>query len=315
MNVIDLPKPATRELYDEAAARYAEMVKGRASCVYRVGNVHYPGLSDVDLLVVTDRANIDNRYFFSALNRLPQKYHGIFLHEPFVLPVWSLRVIRYTNHYATRALLAGRDVLHAYPPSQEPDERWCRMLESYCSYARFKKTAEETNVLKGRLTVAVASALRFLLRDGDAALGTTGADTYAVQIDGLRERFFTYANAEGGVREAWNLFSTTFERFDAKLRARLGFDAQTDPVAAASDLVRGERSCEEFDRDYAFMRAHEIAGYQHELASMNLPFGHLFFIAAHPQPVRAQEPSVPMLDDVVRNFYRVRRRLAEYARA
>ncbi|HET7814850.1 MAG TPA: hypothetical protein VFL13_10805 [Candidatus Baltobacteraceae bacterium] len=314
MNVTDLPKPATHSLYDEALTRYAELVKTRAISVYRVGNVRYPGLSDVDLLVVTDRHAIDNRYFFSALARLPQRFHGIFLHEPFVLPVWSLRVMRHTTHYAP-ALLAGRDVLHGFPPSDELDERWCRMLESYCSYAQFRKTATDAKTLKGRQTVAVASALRYLLNDAAYTLETGDAEKYGARIDSLRERFFSYADPADGVLESWNLFGAALDQFEKALFARLPECADGDPIGVARDLLRGERECDAFDREYAFRRAREIDGYNQELASMHLPFGHLFFIAAHPPAVYAQEPAVPVLGEVVRNFYRVRRRLSEYAGA
>lgn len=314
MNVTDLPKPATHSLYDEAVTRYAELVKSRAISVYRVGNVRYPGLSDVDLLVVTDRHGIDNRYFFSALSRLPQRYHGIFLHEPFVLPVWSLRVMRHTTHGAP-ALLAGRDVLHGFPPSDEPDERWCRMLESYCSNVRFRNAATESQTLKGRQTVAVASAARFLLNDGAFALGAGDPEKYSARVDALRERFFSYADPADGVLEAWNLFNAAMDGFEKALFARFPEFASADPVETARDLLRGERECDAFDREYAFRRARDIDGYNQELASMNLPFGHLFCVASHPPAVYAQEPALPMLGEMVRNFYRVRRRLSEYARA
>jgi len=136
MNVIDLPDPSTRGLYEEAISRYAAIVKSRAVGVHRLGDVRYPGLCDIDLLVVVEHEGLDNRYFFSALRRLPQRFHRLFLHEPFVLPAWSLRVLRYTTHRA-RKLIAGRDVLKPYTSSDEPAERWCRMLASYCSCAGF----------------------------------------------------------------------------------------------------------------------------------------------------------------------------------
>ncbi len=78
MNVVDLPKPCTSALYDDAAARYASAVKGRAVAVYRTGHVRYPGLCGLDLIVVVDRIGVDNRFFFSALQRLPERYHRLF---------------------------------------------------------------------------------------------------------------------------------------------------------------------------------------------------------------------------------------------
>jgi hypothetical protein len=312
MNVVDLPEPCTRTLYDEAISRYASMVRSRAVGVHLVGNVHYPGLSDIDLLVVTDHEGVDNRFFFSALQRLPQRYHRLFLHEPFILPAWSLRVLRYTTHRAPR-LIAGRDVLRPYSPSEEPAELWCRMLESYCSYAVFAQKTRSAQLLKGRMTVAVANAFRFLLRDAAVVLPQAADDDYINAIEAIRRTFF-----EGDedrverVRAAWTLFINAFDRFDAALQAHLGASTTDEAIAIARARVHGDAACADFDRDYAFLRSREIDGYHHELASLGFPFGHLFFIAAHPQAVRSM-PRTSVVDTLLRNVYRVRRRLTEYA--
>lgn len=308
MNVTDLPMPATRELYDEAAEAYAQLVQSRAIAVYRVGNVRFPGLSDVDLVVVTDRMGIDNRYFFSALQRLPRRFLNIFLHDPFILPAWSMRVMQHTTH-AAPALLAGRDVLRAYPPSTDESEPWCRMLESYCSYSRFAQKVRESGELRGRLTVAVASAFRFLLADAADFVPRHAATAYAEKMDELRAGFFEH-DAEQGVLKAWHMFAERFDQIDAALRDWLGAADSAAAITKARALLRGEEGCAEFDREYAFRRARSIDGYHHELASLGFPYGHLFFIAAHPGAVRA--PAQRPVADLVRHVYRVRRRLAEY---
>ncbi len=310
MNVIDLPQPATHALYDEAITRYAELVQSRAISVYRVGRVRYPGLSHIELLVVTDRMGIDNRYFFSAVQRLPRRFHSLFVHEPFILPAWSLRVIQYTTH-ALPALLAGRDVLHPYSPSESPDERWCRLLESYCSYSAFIERTLNSDVHKGRLTMAVAGAFRHVLADAAYHFTNIDAPAYAYAIDAIRNDFFN-GDAASGVQAAWKLFSQDFERLDMELRSWLGAQSAQDAVVKARALLRGEEACDAFDREYAFRRAQDIDGYHQELASLGFPYGHLFFIAAHPGAVR-ELPHAPVVTNLVRNFYRVRRRLAEYA--
>lgn len=310
MNVTDLPLPANHALYDEAFTHYAELVQSRAIAVYKVGNVTYPGLSDIDLLVVTDRTGIDNRYFFSAMQRMPRRFLQLFLHEPFILPAWSLRVMQHTTH-AAPALLAGRDVLHAYPPSSDPAERWCRLLEAYCSYGRFARTTRENDTLRGRLTVAVASAFRFMLADASELFEGIDKESYTRGIDEIRAGFFEREDPATGVHDAWNFFASHFDRIDAMLREWLGI---ADPQAATDKarlLLRGEESCEAFDRDYAFRRARDIDGYHHELASMGFPYGHLFFVAAHPNAVRTL-PDAPVVNNIVRNLYRVRRRISEY---
>jgi hypothetical protein len=309
MNVVDLPQPCTHGVYDEAVTRYAAMVKSRAVAVYHTGHVRYPGLSDIDLIVVTDHVGVDNRFFFSALQRLPRRYHRLFLHEPFILPAWSLRVMRYTTHNAPK-LIAGRDVIAPFRPSTEPDERWCRMLESYCAYAAFALKQRRVQQLKGRQTIAVASALRYMLADADALLPGAAADRYVNEIEAIRRSFFDGDPVEH-VRAAWTLFSGAFDRFDTMLRAHLGAATTEDAVDAARARLLGEQPCADFSQEYAFRRARDIDGYHQELASLGFPFGHLFFVAAHPQAAHAA--SMPVVEGLLRNLYRVRRRLTEYA--
>jgi hypothetical protein len=310
MNVTDVPVAVAPELYEEAAQTYAQLVQSRAIAVYRTGNVRYPGLSDLDLIVVTDRTGIDNRYFFSALQRMPRRFLPIFLHDPFILPAWSMRVMQHTTHRSP-SLLAGRDVLSAYQPSTEEAERWCRMLESYCSYHLFAAKARERQTLSGRWTVAVASAYRFLLADAGEMAPRHAATEYAATIDDLRAHFFD-RDPEQAVQEAWRIFSEHFDVFDATLREWLGVAEPQAALARARALLRGEESCDAFDREYAFIRARNIDGYHQELASMGFPYGYLFFTAAHPGAVRiADEPSP--VTNLVRQYYRVRRRITEYA--
>jgi hypothetical protein len=311
MNVVDLPQPCTHSLYDEAVTRYAAMVKNRAVSVYQTGHVRYPGLSDIDLIVVVEHVGVDNRFFFSALQRLPQRYHRLFLHEPFILPAWSLRVLRYTTHYAPK-LLAGRDVLAPFTPGNEPDERWCRMLESYCAYAAFATKNRRAQQLKGRQTIAVANALRYLLSDAAVLLPQAANDAYVNEIERIRRTFFD-EDAVECVRAAWSLFASAFDRFDETLREHVGAATTEEAVEIARLRLRGELACADFDREYAFRRARDIDGYHEELASLGFPFGHLFFVAAHPQT--AQSAGTPVVEMLLRNLYRVRRRITEYAGA
>jgi hypothetical protein len=132
---------------------------------------------------------------------------------------------------------------------------------------------------------------------------------YVNAIEDIRRTFF-----EGGedcverVRSAWALFASAFDRFDAVLRRHLGAATTDEAIAIARARLHGEEPCEDFDRDYAFLRAREIDGYHQELASLGFPFGHLFFIAAHPHAVRTLSRP-PVVDTLLRNVYRVRRRL------
>lgn len=312
MKVVDLPLPATHALYEEAIARYTAMVKSRAIGIHRIGAVRYPGVSHIKLLVVTDRIGLDNRFFFSALERLPARFHALFLEEPFILPAWSLRVMRHAAH-ESRELVAGRDVLRPFSPIDDPSERWCRTLASYCASVAFAAETRSSQLLRGRLTMEAANAFRRVLADADAVLPQAANPAYDREIENVHCGFFEQGvDAAERVRAAWNLFAAAFDAFDARLCDHLGVATTAEAAAIARARLSGEDRCSDFDRDYAFRRAREIDGYHQELASMGFPFGHLFFVAAHPQAVRAL-PRPAVVDTVLRNVYRVRRRLTEYA--
>lgn len=312
MNVVDLPRPGAPEKYDEAISRYTELVQSRAIALYRVGDTRYPGLSGVEVLVVTDRCSLDNSHFYSAAQRLPRRYLQMFVHEPYILPAWSLRVMRHTAHSAP-VLLAGRDVLEGFPPSDEPAERWCRMLEGYCSSARFIARVKESGTLKGRLAAAVASRFRYTLAEAESVIPEINAEEYRSDIDVLSARFFEREDHYAAVNEFWTRFTRGFETLDSALRGRLESHGAEDAFSKARTALRGDVETALFDREYAFRRAQAIDGYHKDLASMGFPYGHLFFIAAHPGAVHAKSASA--VSEVVRNLYRVRRRLEEYVGA
>lgn len=312
MNVVDLPQAAPRELYEEAIARYVKMVRGRAIAVYRVGNVHYPGLSDIDLLVVVDRKSLDGRYYFSAIQRLPRRFLRLFLHEPFVLPASSAEVMQHTTHYKP-VLLAGEDVVRAYPPNDSEAERWCRMLESYCSYSVFAERIRTNETLRARFIVAVTSAFRYLLADAAKLFAGVDPAGYAAEMDAIRSEFFESEQQRALVRYAWERFSERFQQFDSVLRERLGTHARMETIERARALLRGDVESGLFDRSHALKRAQTIERYYDGLRALGIPYGGLFFIAAHPEAVRAV-PESPMTT-LVYNFYRVRRKFAEYAGA
>lgn len=308
MNVVDLPQRYSEALYEEAISRYAAMVKSRAVGVHRIGKVRYPGLSGIRLLVVTAHVAVDNRFFFSAQHRLPERYHGLFLQEPLILPAWSLRVIAYTPHHDAQ-LVCGRDVITPYAPADEVAERWCRVLESYCEYAASITGVRNAQEIKARKLLAAAARFRHVLTDAAAVIPQAADASYSDSIETIQRTFFDSDEARAQrVRAAWDLLTAAFDRFDAAMRDRLAARSTEHAVAAARMRLLGEESCADFDREYAFRRARDIDGYHQELASLGFPYGHLFYVAAHPGAGRSL-PAAPVLDTVLSNVYRVRRRL------
>ncbi len=307
MNVVDIPQPSQPALYDEAVARYAALVKNRAIGVHTVAVPEHPELSEIRLLVVTTHIGLDNRFFFSPFQRLPERYHRLFLQEPFILPAWSLRVMSYTP-YERRTLVAGRDVLEPYQANDEPVELWCRALKDYAFYAAFVAKTQRVQELNGRETLAHARAFGRALADAARVIPEARNTAYGGEIAALhREYLRDGCDRVAGVHQAWRVFFAAFERFDAILRDRLKAANTEQAVAISRELLRGEEHSEHFDREYAFRRARDIDGYMHELASLGFPYGHLFFVGAHPRVGHAQ-PDATVLDVLLRTLYGMRRR-------
>ena len=88
----DQPIPLSRDVYDDAKARYISRIKGveETLAVYQFGNVTVPGISDIDLIVVLkDQFNQSpNKLRLNPGDNLPGK--PVFLHNPIFVPetVW-----------------------------------------------------------------------------------------------------------------------------------------------------------------------------------------------------------------------------------
>ena len=203
MNVVDLPKRAERADYDEAVARYAQMVKPRAIAVYQVGSVRYPvsptSICSWSPIAVVWTTGISILRCSGCRASISICFCTI---RSFFRPGRS-GVMRHTTHHAPQ-LIAGRDVVRPFVPSDEPDERWCRVLAGYCASAAFLQRARAEGTLKARMTVAVTSAFRFQLADTREAFGFEDGG-YAATVDALRAGFFERAQPEKAVEEAFDL--------------------------------------------------------------------------------------------------------------
>lgn len=307
MNVYAVPQPADRAMYDQAIAEFPRYVQSRAHAVYQVGGIRFPGLSDIDFLVVPKRPARDNQYFFSVFHRLPRPLLRLFLHEPFVVPPACVSVMRFTTHTNAK-LLCGDDVLGKVEPVTDGAERVCRMLESFCSYERFAERAHRTGELNGRWSIAVFSAFRFLLDDFDAVFGRQTSEAYKSEIDAIRANAFV-CDAREAILRAWAIFEAHVDAVAQVLARRVGIrDGAISSLAR--EILRGERRFDGVPLLYARERYEAVARYHDELERFGFPFGHLFFSAAYEGSLRPVTPP-PGVRYINRNFYRIQRRIRE----
>jgi len=276
----DFAKAIEPRLYAEAAALYAKRVAARAVAVYQVGNVNYPGLSDLDLLVVIEDRKMDNAQYFSVYRRLPKLFHDLFLHEPFILPKKCLAVLRFTSH-ARRQLLYGQDIAATIRHDVSPTEAWCRALEGLCTYDSFFALLSKSNGIRVRHLTAVGSSLRFTLRNLDMILGTDFATDYGRRFDALRKQLMADPKSETTSMSILCLFYDAFVKAGTTIRATLLQGTQRDLVAVAKQVLMGELKPKEVDSEYIADRFFMISEYHRGLQDLRMPYGYLFFLAAY----------------------------------
>ncbi len=260
---------------------YVNKVRGRALAVYQVGTIKFPGISDIDLLVVAETPRSDNNQYFSVFQRLPRAYHRLFLHEPFVLPLRTLSVLLHTSH-AQPILLSGPDILAGLTPLQNREEKWCKLFESYCNFAVYLDQCREREELSGRLAVAVASSMRYALRDLDELCGTEHAAHFSEQVDAQRNLLMTAdlaraAEIAGGLlqvlQDKMTWLKTTVEQLMPESQGRR-------PCQFADEFLRG-RTGSGLNRSLITRRWEAIDDYHQELKRLKFSYGHLFFFAAY----------------------------------
>jgi hypothetical protein len=306
MNIVDFPRRAQRSLYESATQAYAAKVAGRARAVYRTGNINFPGLSDLDLLVVPSCRRADNAQYFSALHRLPAPYHHILLHDPFVIPAEQKAVLRYTTHRNLQ-LLAGEDVFADVAFVDTAAEDWCKLLEGYCSYAAFVKSVASSGQVRGRRLVPKASSLRFSLRQMDALSGSSYAPEYERIIDEMRGRYYA-SDPVSTLLTMWEVFNDAYRTLESWLSMLLPLEHGE----AVDDFIRrlfcGRAYFKNLSSEYVLARSADIDEYYEAVARLHIPYGQIFFWEAH--YVRAHKHEQSGLANVLyRIKYKIERAL------
>ncbi len=244
----DMPRPIAKEVYDEAQEVYAKKVADRAIALYRVGNIDFPGLSDIDLLVVPADSHRDNSQFFSVFDRLPRRFHCVFRHPPTVLPQTALDVMQYTSH-SQPLLIVGADVLKGRKLLTTREEHWCKILESYCNQDSYLSRCLSAGRTSGARAVAMSSSLRYPLRWVDAEVGTDHAVAYARDIDTRRTALFLNPGKDQAlVHEIWALHVEKMRWLRDFIVERLPLKRDESVQRFSARFLRGDASFDSLDQ-------------------------------------------------------------------
>ncbi|HET9342673.1 MAG TPA: hypothetical protein VFO25_07145 [Candidatus Eremiobacteraceae bacterium] len=275
---VDFPRRLDMAMYDEAVEQYGRAVKSRAVAVYRGGRVRFPGLSDIDLLVVVDDQPVwDNEEYFSPFVRLPRRYHELFHHRPHFVPRSCIDALAYSTFAYTskaaahggvddagfrRQLVVGDDVVPKTWPM--PNYSWylCSLFETAIT-ARLRfdhfRASRQRSV---RRLASMAATFRFPLRQLDELSGTSYEGSYSAIIDRARaELLETGGDVQAAADVLLTLYEATLSGFERSI-GELANARQGEPaVHAAREILAARRVLPAIEPSYLASRRDAIHTY------------------------------------------------------
>lgn len=275
---VDFPQRLDASMYDEAVEGYARAVKSRAIAVYHGGRVRFPGLSDIDLLVVVDDRPVwDNEEYYSPFVRLPRRYHELFHHRPHFVPRSCIDALAFSTFaYRSRTkprngiddagfrrrLVVGEDVVPKSLPL--PNDSWyvCSLFETAISARlRFDHFCRSLRLSVRRLA-SMAATFRFPLLQLDELNGTSYERAYSAIIDRARAELI---DDDGDRRAAagviYTLYAATLSGFEQSIAELAHARAGARPAHAAREILAGRRTIDAIEPSYFAARHAAIRTY------------------------------------------------------
>ena len=294
---INFPAILDRSAYERAVRSYVMAVGSRASAIYHVGNVRFPGLSDIDLVVVVNTSARDNNQFFSPYVRLGKQQTRLFHHEPRFLPLTCIDAIRYSScvHAGSgqamdqiptvfgsrRTLVHGTDVLgdRAVDVTNESWQR-CRLLETSYIFTRSRRELASERAVDVVKLMSRATSLRYPMRHLHDLLRMSRDRAYEQRVDRARGRLLDATTTEAEKRkiasDAYDLFDNGVRRFEANIKTLFGIGRDEPLSAAVMAMLAGERPAPGVDDEYLTARRAATAFYHEQQHAYRLSAGSIF---------------------------------------
>jgi hypothetical protein len=282
LRVENLPLPVDRSLYQEAADAYLELSHKHIEALYVFGTVAYPGLSDLDFLVVPKDTYLAPLHLHLR-DRLPRRFDPIIEHEVFVVPQSHLRACRYVEPGPEGfRLVYGPDALGNIAAECSLSTRLCETLEFVHNKLVFLANLRRTGVLNARSCIRVFNSHRYTMQRL-AGLGLMEESGYGTTFDALRTRLMA-APAADLVVEMYQAFEDAVTASARAVHSRLDLDLLSVGQVAAVSQGRVTVPFEGFQIHDARERAEALAAYLQELVRRNYWYGFPFLGRLVPTP-------------------------------
>jgi hypothetical protein len=276
--VENLPRLLDRSLYAEAMEMYLDLSFRYIDSLYTFGSIRYPGLSDIDLLVVP-KENYLAPLKLSLLDRLPSRFDCILEHNVYVVPQSHFAAFA-VAHPHNLDLLYGKQSLDQIAKDSSIAGRLCMALEHLCNAIMAVEEIESQQVINATSRIRVFSAFRYAIRRlSELEIGDE--DGYGTDIDELILKFIN-TPSEQHVLSMFHRYKAAVRCRVGAVATRLGIDVRVPEQILA--LPRGAKPLiSGFRTEDAERRYQTIAAYHAGLAERNFYYGSMFLSTFHPR--------------------------------
>ena len=246
--------------------------KKNIETLYTVGNVNYPGISDLDLIVIPK-----NNYLapinLELFPKTPKNFRHIIHHNPFIIPLNSLKVWEYSPLNKPN-LIFGYDYLKEINKDNSDSNKIALLLEHLYSYLQYYYTTHKASSINARLSVPIYSSFRFTV-NYMYALNIINNNYYGRNFDYLRDELLN--------RSSENIILKMRELFNDELLHAVKiilkyFNIKNLCKSSISSIITGENTSGQVVIDEALLahRQNEIKNYILQLTCGKFFYGSMF---------------------------------------
>ena len=189
------PSPCLKQDYDRTVERYIDKVKRIPGIlgIGRYGNVTAPGISDLDLVVITEPELPRDAGRGISIEGLPEFERNLFMHEPTVMPVSGPGHV--FEHLDVPSIEPVWGCVPAISPPAAEERKWHEiaiLMEWLGCFSRFFGEITTLEVSNVRWALPVLHSLRYSIRIASGLIPETPAlwRSFPESVESLRTDWF-----------------------------------------------------------------------------------------------------------------------------
>lgn len=201
----DFPRYISLQKYEQRKQEFIRYFQSHSavSSIYQIGGINNPGISDIDLILVTKEDGNFTNDDYNFLNTLD---NYIFVHRPFVIPEYLFLYLNYLFYADSLCKLRGKDYIFS---KLESKKEYKQLLWILCAEAAIGRLSDVIYQLTWRFNISMRKMLlklnsikhninlykRFIEKIGDKLINNNWQE-FINQITELRKFWFFYNKDE-----------------------------------------------------------------------------------------------------------------------